>query len=131
MNISRRTSLVAGLIALIVGLPVGYAIADIGEESGSGKVSEGTVPTAKEWATIAAEGPVPNPPHDGGPEADYYSEGPMAPEIVQGCREDRAEGGAGDPLLCDLIVAVADGEVEAGEYSTADVRALDSAEATR
>jgi hypothetical protein len=115
-------------MALLVGLPVGYAIADIGESSSGG---ETTVPTAEEWARIAADGPVENPPHDGGPEVDYYSEGPMAPEIVSACREDRVEGGSGDPLLCDLIVAVADGELEAGEYSTAEVRALESAEAKK
>lgn len=130
MSVLRRRSIMAGLIALVIGLPVGYALVGqaTAESDGGGTAdSESYFPTPEEWEKVAARGPVEDPPHDGGPEVDYYVEGPMAPAIVDECRQDPVAAGAGDPLLCDLIVAVSEGTVAPGAYSTAEVEGLDDA----
>ena len=69
-------------------------------------------------------GPATNTQRDGGPEVDYAIDGPPSDLQDRLCRKDPIEGGAGDPLLCTLILAVANGEVEPGNYTTEEVTRL-------
>lgn len=115
--------LLASLAALVVGLPLGYAVAAIG---GGQPDKEGS-PSVEEIQRMMESGPVTDIVHNG-PEADYYSEGVPTPEVVQSCKDEPVESGASDPLLCDMILAVASGALEPGEYTAAEIRQLSASD---
>lgn len=123
MRFTKQLSLLSGLVALVIGLPVGYAVA---AASADDVPQAGEAPSTEALEQMIEAGPVTDITREGA-EVDYYSEGPADAQTVRDCEQDPVEAGAGDPLLCDMVVAVADGDLEPGEYSTAEIRALDSA----
>lgn len=126
-NSSRRRALLA-VVAAVVALVLlctltgpGRAVAEqIGKLVGIGDAEQRTQRLFDEMQE-SKPGPVGNPQRRFGPEVDYVVDGPPSDRQVHLCRKDPVEGGAGDPLLCTLILAVASGDVEPGNYTTEEV----------
>lgn len=97
-----RLALLFALLVL-VGLPIGYAVGQEGQggpdyEPGPSRPSEPAEPDPGEVA-YAAEG--------------------APPERVAACQRDVTA--VGDPLVCEMWLAIADGRLEPGSYSRAEI----------
>lgn len=127
---SRRSLLLAAVSAIVALVLLGTltgpgrAVAEqIGELVGITDAERQTQQLFDQMQS-SKPGPVGNQRREGGPEVDYAVDGPPSDLQVRRCRQDPVEGGAGDPLLCTLILAVHSEEVEPGEYTTEEVARL-------
>lgn len=114
---AKRRGLVVALIAALVGLPVGFALAQ-GDET----VEVGD-PAQRE--TDGTAGLKPLPPADESLETDYAIEGPAGKRFVDACRNGDSlspQGEPDDPLVCEMIIAVEEGRLAPGEYSRRGLR---------
>lgn len=98
----RRTALLFAL-TLLMGLPIGYAVGQEGQ-AGSDYQPDPVYPSE------------PAEPDPG--EVAYLAEGAPA-ERVAACRRDVTA--VGDPLVCEMWLAIADGRLDPGSYSRAEI----------
>lgn len=117
---SRMSFRIATTAAIVLlGVPIGYALADSVDPDGSDESVSSWPPSLEQLSRMEPHPTVPA----GDREVDYAIEGQPDPSKVQECRSDPRAGGAGDPVLCDAILAVASGKLEPGEYTAAEVKA--------
>lgn len=110
----RWSRIVVVVAAFAVALPVGYALARSGGNEATPAAYEKSLETG-----LPLE-PGPTVPEDGS-EVDYAIEGPMGAEVVADCKRDPLEVGSGDPKVCEMIIAVENGELPPGKYSEGEL----------
>lgn len=98
----RRGWLAAFVVFVLIGLPVGYALGQQDEPSDD---------------QLAPQPPTSYTPPSPG-EVDYFAEG-ATPERVSGCLKDVES--MGDPLVCEMILAISDGRLEPGEHTRSEL----------
>lgn len=104
---------VAVVVALVVGMPIGYAVADTGDK-GASEMQASDLPNPDDL--VSGE------PKFVGQEVEYAIEGGQ-PENVDGCRADLKYISAADPFMCVMVLGVDSGDLQPGEFSTEQLEA--------
>lgn len=106
--------LIAAFVAALFVTPLGPALAET--------VGDGVSGIAQLFAAETENLEPHRPAGSDAQNVDFFIEGTTSPQVVRRC--EKTPGAFGDPLQCELILAVAEGRLEPGGYSRGELKHL-------